>query len=244
MSQYDGIAQAYQQTTQEEISRLYIENPNMLRTIGSVVGLDVLGVGCGDGYLERMLKQAGASRVVGTDLSPGMLNLGRISEKELPLGIEYFQHDLTQLPALGAFDIATAKYVFNYAQDRTQLLCMCQSIFRNLKPGGRLVAMVPDYDAGLPTDTKYGFCTEAIDNPLLEGGKMSVTLYADGQPGVSFQVHYWRKATYEQALQQAGFRSVIWHTPVPSKEAIERYGQEFWQDWLKQPFSAVIEANK
>lgn len=247
-SQYDNgnIAADYYSTTQEEISRNYIENPNMLRIIGDVAGLDILGVGCGDGYLERMLKLAGANRVVGTDLSLAMLNLGRKAESEHPLGIEYFQYNLQNLPIVGRFDLVTAKYVLNYAQDQKELVLMCQSIYRNLKIGGRLVALVPDYgDADhLISDPKYGFTAEALEQPLSEYGKLKITLFANGVAGVDFVVSFVRLESYIAALKEAGFKKAIWHKPVPSEEGVKQFSPEFWADWMAHPYSAVLEATK
>ena len=243
-SQYDKIAKDYQKTTEEEISRLYIENPGMFRVIGKVVGLDVLGVGCGDGYFERILKQAGANQVVGTDLSDAMIDLAKQSEEEQPLGVEFIRHNLEDLPILHQFDLAVGKYVLHYAKNRLELSRMCRSVYRNLKPGGRFVALVPDHDSGVPTDPKYGFTAKVINPPLREGGTLEVTLYANDLPGVIFICRYWSKATYENALEQAGFRQIRWHKPVPSKEGIERFGQEFWQDWLDRPTSAIAEVIK
>lgn len=247
MSQYDQIAEQYKRTTETEISRLYIEDPNILRVISNIKDQNVLGVGCGDGYLERLLKRVGADRVVGTDQADAMLEIGLRAEKEEPLGIEYYRHDLTNLPVIGQFDLVTAKYVLNYADDRVQLQKMCQSIYKNLRPGGRLVALVPDYgDDGdhLLEDPKYGFTASAVSSPLNEGDRLKVTLYANGQPGVEFVVGFWRPSSYIQALEAAGFRQVTWHKPTPSPKGIARFGEEFWADWMAHPYSAILEAFK
>lgn len=246
-SQYDKIAAAYEQTTREEISRKYIEDPNMLRIIGKAKGRDVLGVGCGDGYMERLVKLAGANHVVGTDLSLAMLNLGRKLENEQPLGIEYYQYNLASLPAIDQFDLVTAKYVLNYADDKTRLKLMFRNIYKNLKPGGRLIALVPDYaddESGLPTTPKYGFAAEALELPLVEGGKLRVTLYANDVAGVNFVVRFWKTQSYEEALRKVGFGQIAWHKPMPSADGVERFGHEFWQDWIKRPMSMIIEATK
>jgi len=245
-SQYDknDVADNYVATTEKEISRLYIENPNMLRVIGGVQGLDVLGVGCGDGYLESMLKEAGAQRVVGADLSADMLSLARKHEDQQHQGIEYLQADLTQMPRLGAFDLVTAKYVLNYGKDREQLRKMCEGAYRNLKAGGRLVALVPDYDLRYPENHKYGFTARPLAAPAKEGDKLEITIYSGDKPGVVFQCHYWKKQSYEQALREVGFRDITWHSPMPSKEGIERLGSEFWADWINRPLSAIVEAVK
>src|SRR5690606_15570887 len=49
--------------------KLYSERFTFLEAVGSVTGLRLIDVACGDGYYTRQLRDAGASTVVGVDLS-------------------------------------------------------------------------------------------------------------------------------------------------------------------------------
>src|SRR5215212_2002901 len=72
---------------------------------GKVAGLRVLDVACGPGLAARALARAGA-RVIGTDITPEMLDAARTHEAAEPLGITYVGADAQNLTGLPdhAFD--------------------------------------------------------------------------------------------------------------------------------------------
>jgi len=57
----------------------------------------VLDLACGFGFYTRLLKQHGAAEVIGIDISPEMVRLGREQERTEPLGVTYEIHDATSL---------------------------------------------------------------------------------------------------------------------------------------------------
>src|SRR5438309_1583130 len=59
---------------------------------GAGRGAAVLDCACGSGMLARALLRAGASRVVGLDFSPGMLEIAR---RKVP-GVELVEGDVTR----------------------------------------------------------------------------------------------------------------------------------------------------
>ena len=91
------------------------ESYTVLHMVGPLAGKRVLDLACGFGFYTRLLKQHGAAEVIGIDISPEMVRLGREQEQAEPLGVTYQVSDATALPALGAFDLVTAIYLLNYA---------------------------------------------------------------------------------------------------------------------------------
>ncbi len=117
--------------------------PAVFELCGDVSGLEVLDVGCGEGYCARELKGRGAGRTLGIELSSEMVELARTQERELGQGIEYRQGDVRQLDVeASSFDLVIAVFVFNYlsADDTTQAL---RQMRRALRPGGAAVFAVP-----------------------------------------------------------------------------------------------------
>ena len=85
-----------------------LNNPGMLRLIGSVKGLEVLDIACGEGYNTRILARKGA-KVTGVDLSRKLLKHAKSQEKMDQLGIRYYisnSADLSRFPAK-RFDVVT-----------------------------------------------------------------------------------------------------------------------------------------
>jgi ubiquinone/menaquinone biosynthesis C-methylase UbiE len=85
---YDPIAEQYKRSKQQP-RRTYIECSTLMKLIGDPHGLSVLDVACGEGFYTRMIRERGAARVTGMDLSHGMIELARKQEVQHRLGIEY-----------------------------------------------------------------------------------------------------------------------------------------------------------
>jgi ubiquinone/menaquinone biosynthesis C-methylase UbiE len=85
--EYDEIAHEYRDSKLLPF-RDYAESFSLFRLIGKLDGRTVLDLACGEGHYTRRLKQAGAARVLGIDISPEMIKLAE-SEKATPLGCQY-----------------------------------------------------------------------------------------------------------------------------------------------------------
>src|SRR5262249_20063729 len=133
---YDQIAQQYKRAKQQPW-RMHVEHYTLFGLLGDLSGRSVLDLACGEGFLTRFLKQAGARRVLGVDLSEGMIQLAREQEARGRLGVEYLTHDASTLRLEERFDLVVAGYLLNYARDREELLGLCRACARHLRPGGR-----------------------------------------------------------------------------------------------------------
>lgn len=98
-------------------------------------GKRVIDLGCGYGWFCRSARAAGASEVLGVDLSAKMLDRAR--ELTDDTNIKYLLGDLEQL-ALPAqtFDLVYSSLTLHYLADITPLFT---AIHQALKPGGWLV---------------------------------------------------------------------------------------------------------
>ena len=142
---YDPIAEQYQRSKQQPW-RTFIECFTFMELIGDPQGLAVIDIACGEGFYTRMIRQRGAARATGVDLSRGMIDLARSQETQHQLGIDYVVRDARELSATEPFDLAVAAYLLNYARNRDELQSMCNGIARSLKYGGRFVTV--GYPAG------------------------------------------------------------------------------------------------
>ena len=137
---YDPIAEQYQRSKLQPW-RAHIETFTLLGLLEDLHGKSVLDVACGEGFYTRLLRRRGAERVVGVDISPGMIALARSQEAAAPLGIDYAVGDGKSLSFDEPFDLIFAAYFLNYAHDAQELQTMCASLARCLKPGGRFVTV-------------------------------------------------------------------------------------------------------
>ncbi len=73
---YDPIAEQYKRS-KEQPWRTHIEAFTLLELVGDPTGLEAVDLACGEGFYSRLLRQRGAAKVVGVDLSQGMIELAR-----------------------------------------------------------------------------------------------------------------------------------------------------------------------
>jgi len=111
----------------------------------------ILDIATGTGDLAIQMANTGAKKVVGLDLSEGMLKVGRkkISQKGLGSKIEMVQGDSENLPFQeNSFDAITVAFGVRNFENLEKGL---EEIFRVLKPGGIFVVL----ETSVPTKFPY-----------------------------------------------------------------------------------------
>jgi toxoflavin synthase len=241
---YDPIAEQYKRSKQQPW-RTFVESFTLMDLIGDPGGMAVLDVACGEGFYTRMIRERGATRVTGVDLSQGMIDLARSQEAQHQLGIDYVVGDARKLSGAGQFDLAVAAYLLNYARNRDELQSMCDGIARSLRPGGRFVTVNCNPSQTFPTTPsyrKYGFETTVMGE-WQEGAPIKWTFYLDD--GLfDIENYYLSVATHEDAFRQAGFQTISWHAPRLSPEGLLTNDREFWSSLLDYPPVTFIECLK
>jgi toxoflavin synthase len=238
---YDGIAEQYQRARLQPW-RTHIERYTLLRLVGDVAGKSVIDLACGEGYYTRVLRQQGAARVVGVDVSRAMIGLAEAEEARRPLGIEYRVGDVRTLEVPGEFDLAFAAYLLNYARSAAELTQMCRQAARALKPGGRFVTVnsnPAEPIVAFPAARAYGF-SRCVEGELVEGAPVVLEFFL---PEGSFEVtnYYLSAGTMEKAFREAGLRELRWHAAEISPEGLGQLGRQYWADFLEHPPVAFIE---
>ncbi|MEU8538510.1 tRNA-dependent cyclodipeptide synthase [Streptomyces sp. NPDC048717] len=206
--QYDEIASDYIDV--ERVFSTYrglIEIPSLLHALGPVEGNSVLDIGCGSGAYTRLLRQRGADRVLGVDLSPGMVETARRLEEAEPLGVRYEVHDAIDMPVLGAFDVAVAVAVLHYADSREALARMLRRARANLVTGGRFLAYVGNPRLPSGVAQMNGLVVNRPDDPR-DGDPSPLTIPTI--PPTTLPARYWSCETMEEALRENGFGHVAW----------------------------------
>ncbi|WP_299155804.1 bifunctional demethylmenaquinone methyltransferase/2-methoxy-6-polyprenyl-1,4-benzoquinol methylase UbiE [uncultured Christiangramia sp.] len=122
----------------------------------------ILDIATGTGDLAIQMANTGATRIVGLDLSDGMLSVGRkkIAAKKLDVGIEMIQGDSENLPfEADSFDAITVAFgVRNFENLELGL----SEIFRVLKPGGIFVVLETSVPTRFPFKQGYKIYSSMI----------------------------------------------------------------------------------
>jgi toxoflavin synthase len=241
---YDLIAEQYKEAKRQPW-RLHVEHYTLFELLGDLRGQAVLDLACGEGFYTRRLRQAGAGRVLGVDLSAEMVRLGREEEARRPLGVEYRVGDAKDVRLGERFDVVVAAYLLNYAASARQLLAMCRGIAAALKPGGRFVtvnnnpAQPPEH---FPEGAKYGF-RKAGPGRLIEGEPVTWTFFLEDGP-LKITNYYLSVPTHERVLAEAGLRDVRWHRPQVSPGGVAASGRDYWASFLSHPPAIFLEGTR
>ncbi|WP_431684188.1 class I SAM-dependent methyltransferase [Kitasatospora sp. KL5] len=243
-AQYDVFAADYT-AAEEGNNRLSFRQgivfPSYLDAIGPVRGKSILDVGCGYGTYTRMFRRDGAARVVGVDISSGMIAQARARTAESE-DIEYLVHAAAEMPVLGRFDIISAAFLLPYAKDPDELRGMCERMAANAAPGGRIALLVDDshYDPTLPIPQECGLAIRIPANPR-DGDP--IELDVGDPPPCTIRYQYWRRESYECALRAAGFTDIQWHPPTWQDDAGADPPEAF-AAYLRNPHIAVLTATR
>ncbi len=224
--------------------RSRVEAFSFLKLIGNVEGKRVLDVACGEGHFTRMLRAAGAAKVVGVDISEEMIGLARKQEARTPLGIDYRVEDARRVVGETDFDLVVAAWLLVYARTRGELVEMCHGLASRLRAGGRLVTLInnpavrdcepaPDY-------RKYGFQMSFADQRS-EGAPIKVTLLLRDST-IEIENYHLPMAAYESALARAGFEKFAVHMPELSPAPDDAPG--YWDDLLRYPNLVLLDCVK
>jgi len=242
-SPLDSIAIDYEKDAEQRSDRTCVLIPSAQKYCGDLTGKKVLDLGCGSGFFSRLFKQWGASSVVALDLSPKMIELARQHEMESPLGIEYNVADVSNIGVLGQFDIVFAAFLLHYAPTVDILQGMCDSIFINLRPGGKFVAFNENPSFPIHDGIKYGVSVWT-DGEICDGVPMHRMHYKGDEPLFCLNYYHWEKQTYELALQRAGLMDVTWASFIQSTDAGTGLPFGYWDNYVSCFSTTVLTCRK
>lgn len=130
---FDG----YQNMREQQINaNNLIEKPQMQEMLPKdVSGMTILDLGCGSGGLSKLLSDAGAKYVLGTDISKNMINeANKIAVKGK---LEFKVMAMEEIDQIHKkFDMVVSSLAFHYVKDFEKL---AKDISNLLKPNGLLV---------------------------------------------------------------------------------------------------------
>ncbi len=221
-------------------------DPPLWAALGSVRGLRVLDVGCGNGYLTRQLKRRGASRAVGIDASVASIRIARQHEAARPTGAEFVLGNAARMREFAArsFDRIVANMAI---MDIRNAAGTIREIARLLTPDGRLVFSInhPCFDI----DDRSVWLVEhrpyrTVVARKVEGYRRERTVrvpWKISEAETAYTTSYHRTlATYSRYLHDAGLGIVRMVEPAPKPEMLRKSDQGPFV--AEVPLHLIIEA--
>lgn len=226
----------------------HCQDPVIFRTLGDIRGKSLLDLACGDGFYTRKFRRAGADPVVGVDLSPEQIRKAEAIERRNPLGIEYLEADVVALELEDRFEVVTAIHLLHYLEDAGEIEAVLRSIHEALADDGRFVTMIanPEFDLDKhdPIDSKEKY---AYYFSLAEPGNGGLLRFHPGgfskEREITVEFYRWHRSFLDDIAADVGFVAA-WHDPLISDEGLAEYGAEFFENYLENPQSKLLELTK
>jgi cyclopropane fatty-acyl-phospholipid synthase-like methyltransferase len=179
---YDENARSWVRTSQVVLSD-FTGRPAVLEELGDLRGAHVLDLGCGEGYVARLIADAGAASVHGIDVSAEMVAKARAATPPISrCAFSFAAGDATTANALprDRFDRIIAVFMFNYVSCR-RMRSTLEIARAHLGPGGRFVFSVPH--------PCFPFMREPASPFYFEPGSHDYFSGVDAE----FEGHIWRR---------------------------------------------------
>jgi cyclopropane fatty-acyl-phospholipid synthase-like methyltransferase len=175
-----------------------LEEPAFMDELGTVTGLRVLDLGCGDGGTGAALLEAGCASYLGVDGSKRMVKAANATlDRANGNAVLGDMEDFEARP--GAFDLIVSRMALHYLSDISQLLHRCH---QSLAEEGRIVftvvhPVITSNDGRSSTTQRRQ--NWLVDNYFVEGRRPQVWL------GAESLWHHRTIETYVAELRTAGF---------------------------------------
>lgn len=262
-TQYDSLATAYDLIWQVPAVRPLLPLlTSTIQSLGSFEGASVLDLACGTGIGLRVLRSLGATRLVGVDLSPQMLEVARetVPGATLHAGdcsgpLQDQGLDLDADGGGGGFDVVLGLWLLNYCPSAAELRGMWANAARWLRPGGHFVGVVENHDVALPASVatmRYGGMMSDVRD-LDNGQGWSLHVAFDTQPVVEFDAFRLKPEILEREAAAAGFGEIRYSRPgwEDVRQAIsegiggeEGKDEAWWTELIEAPPNYVIVTQK
>lgn len=237
---------AKRQRTGHNSAHEFLEKPAMYSKLPDLRGKSVLCIGCGSGEECDYIKKLGADRVVGIDISKGLIEQAKYTFAD----VEFQVMDMERLDfASEGFDFIYSSLALHYAEDWRNVLKPAHKI---LKDGGRFLfsahhpvkwgAQVSEKDG--KRSTLMGFSRSEDDTVEIFGDYLNTYKITDNLME-GLKVSYYNKSFSQmfREISESGFEVMSIEEPKAAEGAKkERVG--FYEVHQKIPLFVIWEISK
>lgn len=204
---FDNIAGNYDQLNRVISFGIDVSwRKKVVKIIKSTHPQTVLDIATGTGDLAIAMSSTGAKKIIGLDISPGMLEVGKVkvTQQKLEGLIEMVVGDSEALPFKeGEIDAVTVSFGVRNFENLEKGL---GEIYRVLKPGGKLVVLETSVPSQFPFKQGYYFYTRnllPLIGKLFSKDKVAYKYLSDS--AAAFPCG----KAFNNILEKVGFKEVV-----------------------------------
>lgn len=253
--QYDSFATSYDLVwTVRAVAPLLQLLQSTIGNLGSLTGASVLDLATGTGIGLRLVRAAGASKLVGVDISPQMLEIAKVTTPGAVFHTADCSKPLDELRLEPqSFDVVLGVWLLNQCPSNVELAGMWANIAKYLKPGGKFVGIIENHDIVHPVGVqsfKYG-AKESSVTEIENGQGWSVHIEFQTKPKIEIDGFRLKKEIFESEAKHAGMGEITYHAPRMEhvREAVSggftvEKEVGWWNELLEEPPNFVIVSHR
>ncbi len=231
----------------ENTAHSYLEKPAMYNKLPDLKGKSILCIGSGTGEECEHLKSLGAKRVVGIDISKGLINVAKESYPDL----EFYVMDMEKLNfPPNTFDYVYSSLVMHYVKDWTKSLNCIRKV---LKTSGTVLFSTHHpikwgadiFRGSKTTQVSMGYSKDSLKNTASVQGDYLNSRKINDKWFDNFEVTYYHKSLSEIFLEirESNFEIVDFIEPKPVN-SVKKVKKVFWDIHSKIPLFMIFELKK
>ncbi len=187
----------------------FTARPLVLQELAPLTGAHVLDLGCGEGYVARLVAQAGAQSVFGIDISGEMVARAQQAASGAPCSMTFVSGNATSFQDFPRkqFDRVIAVFMVSYLSC-AEMTGLFRTVRSRLAPGGRFIFTVPHPFLPYIRPLEKPVYFDSRGRDYFSGVDQSYEGYIWRRDGNAIPVSYMHKTftDYFNALAAAGFQ--------------------------------------
>ncbi|MBI9011603.1 MAG: class I SAM-dependent methyltransferase [Clostridiales bacterium] len=231
---WDEMSQTYEDFTSDKDSYSFsIEWPTINEMMPNIKGQKVLDLGCGTGRFSFFFEEFSPRKILGVDISSGMLDIARREAKKINSTIEFQQKDIEGflLSENQEYDFIFSSTTFHYIEDLEKLFKSISSILSN--NGTCIISVIhPVYSAHyplsdgdrLPTDEEWQI--QYLDTSERSYVQPWIEYSDDVENFLSTSYHH-TFSNYCTAVLRSGLKIEEIREPLPPIEWKEKFPNKY-----------------